>query len=506
MGASRGMAFAHPGASQPSEARQFMCESWEMHAGAADVESGSEAELLELRKGAGHSSAISRPPCLQLSIAMFALVALLAGLVLCFRSGRHSQQQGSPSDVVIFEQLNSAPSSTGGCDIDEELFGGLCYGKCAILTQQQYPIRTSAMTCCSAHPCGFFNQKHDVGICSGFSVAGGSRGNCPHPPGGCAANEEMHLGECYKKCSILTGGDYKYRVAAATCCKEDSEIFCLIPGSGKSKTSFDFSVNGQGGSPNGPEKGPANRTAAPATGAPDANSAAAPPAATAVDDAAEVVTGTSTATPGSTSSVTATGTTVTTTQTPTPTTSTATTAASTTTATETSVITRTETETTTIKETTATVTETTTTPPTTTTIAASTDKVGDAKGNSSLDSHSNKTQARVPSWAQGIMASAHEVDADAPADLILTKLPSTTKAATTPRSGKEEEDESSPSWLRDMARKVQKKALAEPEHSTESPAKEASNEASETLDDGSTTPKAVPLPDWAKEYLSGSKA
>lgn len=132
------------------------------------------------------------------------------------------------------------------CGDDEELFGNLCYLKCTKLTSGAYPIRTSAFSCCASHPCGFRNQKVLMKMpCDGFDVGGninGEKGECPHEPGACLLNEEMLLGICYKKCSLLTNNLYPTRVAAATCCKANG-LECMNPKN--LKTNFrEFDVGG----------------------------------------------------------------------------------------------------------------------------------------------------------------------------------------------------------------------------------------------------------------------
>jgi len=113
------------------------------------------------------------------------------------------------------------------CADDEELLDNLCYKRCSDLTEGAFPIRTTAFSCCEARPCGVFNQKVSLKVCGGFDVAGGSRGSaCPHVPGACLEDEELHLGRCYKKCSILTDFQFPFRIAAATCCKIDSKVMC----------------------------------------------------------------------------------------------------------------------------------------------------------------------------------------------------------------------------------------------------------------------------------------
>mmetsp|Transcript_165147 Transcript_165147/g.530032 ORF Transcript_165147/g.530032 Transcript_165147/m.530032 type:complete len:311 (-) Transcript_165147:45-977(-) len=131
------------------------------------------------------------------------------------------------------------------CGDDEEELNNLCYKKCTSLTDGGYPIRTSAWTCCKSTPCTFLNQKHDVGVCSGFDVAGDVEGQsaCPHTAGACLNDEELHLGMCYKKCSILAP-KYPIRFSPATCCNTNG-LTCALPGN--SVTSQEYAVGGGGG-------------------------------------------------------------------------------------------------------------------------------------------------------------------------------------------------------------------------------------------------------------------
>lgn len=118
------------------------------------------------------------------------------------------------------------------CGDDEELFEDLCYFKCSLLTKGSNPIRTSAFTCCEAQPCGFDNTIFNMNApCAGFDVAGnlnGQKGACPHTVGTCLEDEELLLGMCYKKCSLLTQGAFTHRVAATTCCSQTG-LACLNP-------------------------------------------------------------------------------------------------------------------------------------------------------------------------------------------------------------------------------------------------------------------------------------
>merc|ERR1719323_354951 len=101
---------------------------------------------------------------------------------------------------------------SSGCAGDEEMHASLCYKKCKFLTNNRYPIRTTAFSCCQNKPCGFFNQRLSLKICAGFDVSGDSQGGgCPHMSGTCMENEELYLGLCYKKCSLLTSNTYPFR-------------------------------------------------------------------------------------------------------------------------------------------------------------------------------------------------------------------------------------------------------------------------------------------------------
>jgi len=143
------------------------------------------------------------------------------------------------------------------CADDEELFGGLCYKQCSVLTGGVYPERTSSWSCWKG---GDSSKIFDVKVgskipmpCEDYDVAGDSMGGgCPHSPGACLKDEEIFLNVCYKQCTILTNGAYPYRVAAATCCKEKG-FSCL--GFWNSKTDQDFRVGG--GKGDGDERTPA---------------------------------------------------------------------------------------------------------------------------------------------------------------------------------------------------------------------------------------------------------
>jgi hypothetical protein len=135
------------------------------------------------------------------------------------------------------------------CDDAEEFFGSMCYTKCAILTDNKYPERKSAFTCCAEPSCGmadiYMMKTASLIPCSGFDVSSEDGGEaCPHSLGTCLADEELFSGECFEKCDLLTNGDFPHRVAAATCCKSEG-VGCMNPFNDWTKASF--SVGGGAG-------------------------------------------------------------------------------------------------------------------------------------------------------------------------------------------------------------------------------------------------------------------
>jgi len=159
-----------------------------------------------------------------------------------------AQQVGTPtgfqSPPQVSTQLNNyfdlmmgdptkGQSTTGKqitCADNEELHAKLCYKQCKILTNGAYPLRTSAWTCCQAEKasdCFIQNQDKNIGLCSGYDVDG--KGGCPRSPGTCLDSEELLLGQCYQKCSILTKGTHPHRTSAFSCCDVISTFSCFQP-------------------------------------------------------------------------------------------------------------------------------------------------------------------------------------------------------------------------------------------------------------------------------------
>mmetsp|Transcript_57497 Transcript_57497/g.145772 ORF Transcript_57497/g.145772 Transcript_57497/m.145772 type:complete len:261 (-) Transcript_57497:26-808(-) len=152
------------------------------------------------------------------------------------------EMMGAPSGEAAVGSTAPEGSSSDSCHETEELFMNLCYKTCKTLTNGAFPLRTSAWTCCQAskiQDCFLSNQKRDLGVCSGHDVDG--EGHCPHPPGECGPNEELFLGNCYEKCSILTQGQKPYRTTAISCCETHLALSCFSP----SHVNTGFAVGGE---------------------------------------------------------------------------------------------------------------------------------------------------------------------------------------------------------------------------------------------------------------------
>jgi len=118
--------------------------------------------------------------------------------------------------------INDAATPGLHCEKNEELFLGMCYKNCTLLTGGIYSIRFAPNGCCKNLPCMTPSEVDMQGFApgTGYMVSAAGDGHYPHSPGQCSGNEESHLGMCYKKCSLLTSNAYPMRVAANTCCKQ----------------------------------------------------------------------------------------------------------------------------------------------------------------------------------------------------------------------------------------------------------------------------------------------
>ena len=145
--------------------------------------------------------------------------------------GYESQYSKAEAAVATGSQLDPPEDMTDGskCGDDEEDFAMACYKKCSILTNGVAPVRTSPWSCCASAHCKLSEERINVKLCAGYDVAGDKEGKdkCPHKEGLCYENEELHLGLCYKKCSILTNGAYIHRKSAITCCNNPNLLQCI---------------------------------------------------------------------------------------------------------------------------------------------------------------------------------------------------------------------------------------------------------------------------------------
>jgi hypothetical protein len=168
-------------------------------------------------------------------------------LVEALQNGTFSASLQNESNREKLQQLLKKPNNLHDgnfCEDDEEEHASLCYKKCKLITNGQYPFRGTAFSCCRAKPCTLFNSHFVMKICSGYDIAGErANGACPHSRGACYADEEYHLNSCFKKCVLLTNGTHAFRTAAETCCKYPGVTTCMM-NSNSSVTSLLYAVGG----------------------------------------------------------------------------------------------------------------------------------------------------------------------------------------------------------------------------------------------------------------------
>lgn len=130
--------------------------------------------------------------------------------------------------MVRITSIHDVTTPGRHCRKHEELFLGICYRNCSILTNNTYPIRFAPNGCCRQMPCLTPSEVDLQGFAPsyGYFVGGEGAGHFPHAPGECMGNEESHLGFCYKKCSLLTNHKFNHRMGTNTCCKHNN---CLSP-------------------------------------------------------------------------------------------------------------------------------------------------------------------------------------------------------------------------------------------------------------------------------------
>jgi len=133
-------------------------------------------------------------------------------------TGTIGDWKGAASKITSIHDV-TAPGMN--CRKHEELFFGICYKNCSLLTNGMYNIRFAPNGCCRQLPCILPSEVDLNGFAPGYGyfVGGQGHGFFPHAPGECMGNEESHLGFCYKKCSLLTNHEFNYRMGTNTCCK-----------------------------------------------------------------------------------------------------------------------------------------------------------------------------------------------------------------------------------------------------------------------------------------------
>lgn len=157
-------------------------------------------------------------PALPAAVAATAVPPLPAALAHC-----------APKPVPVNKidrQENTADGNK--CRDSEEEFGGICFRRCECLLGVPGAVRKSEFSCCNPQMIDCeatlenpFSEWLTPSIvpCEGYAVSSADGGTaCPHMEGACLEDEEQNFQLCYEKCSILTAGQYNYRVAAATCC------------------------------------------------------------------------------------------------------------------------------------------------------------------------------------------------------------------------------------------------------------------------------------------------
>lgn len=220
----------------------------------------------------------------------------------------------APCQAFDVNGHGGCPHAPGACLTDEEYWLGVCYKKCSILTEDAYPHRSSHIACCkSANVRHCAPPSDNVKVSDLFGVGGGSgdghlstpaRVHRPMPalteeghnvhvstladaprtkeqlidrmsdPGQfadiadletlepdenthdgnkCEDNEEIHLGLCYKKCTLLTDDAYPIRTGPFKCCSSRPCGYANQVLSGSSAAPCKaFDVNGHDGCPHAP--------------------------------------------------------------------------------------------------------------------------------------------------------------------------------------------------------------------------------------------------------------
>lgn len=93
------------------------------------------------------------------------------------------------------------PHEPGACLVDEELYGGVCFEKCATLTGGAFPNRVGPLTCCDIHglgcclSCACLAVRYGSATPREGSAAWGPMASAPHTPrAACLFQISRHAG------------------------------------------------------------------------------------------------------------------------------------------------------------------------------------------------------------------------------------------------------------------------------------------------------------------------
>lgn len=159
-----------------------------------------------------------------------------------------------------------APGVGGICALVEEAYQGLCYPKCAALTDGKSAHRVGAFACCAGSRVECLNGKGTISTSPDFGGSvipeakdtGRSYKAINIMDARCDHDEDEFNGLCYTKCSELTYGKSTLRTGPGSCCNCGKGFFsglcCMIPWNVVTDPSFTvgMSSNGEPSDPHPP--------------------------------------------------------------------------------------------------------------------------------------------------------------------------------------------------------------------------------------------------------------
>lgn len=151
-----------------------------------------------------------------------------------------------------------APGVGGICALVEEPYQGLCYPKCADLTDGKSPHRVGSFACCAGSSVECLNGKGTMSTSPDFGGSvipeakdtGRSYKAINIMDARCDHDEDEFNGLCYTKCSELTYGKSSLRTGPGSCCNCGKGFFeglcCMIPWNVVTDPSFMVGVSSDG--------------------------------------------------------------------------------------------------------------------------------------------------------------------------------------------------------------------------------------------------------------------